>query len=177
MDIIVVEGTHDEIKIKSVFKNAECIITNGSEISLKTISLIKEMSKLHRIIIFTDPDSPGEKIRKTIKEAVPTASEAFLRKKDAISNNKKKVGIEHASKEAIEEALSNVYTPSSLKDTITNLDLYELGLNGGVNSHKLREKISDILNIGNPNCKLFLKRLNLLQIERKELEDLLCKVK
>ena len=177
MDIIVVEGTHDEIRIKSVYPNAECIITNGSEISKETINLIKEMSKKHRIIIFTDPDSPGEKIRKTIKEAVPNASEAFLRKKDAISNNKKKVGIEHASKEVIVEALENVYTPSNLEDTISIIDLYTLGLNGNTNSAILRDKISDILNIGKPNCKLFLKRLNLLQITRKELEDLLCKVK
>ena len=35
----------------------------------------------------------------------------------------------------------------------------------------------DILNIGKPNAKTFLKRLNLLQITREELEDLLCKVK
>lgn len=177
MDIIIVEGTHDEIKIKSVFPNAECIITNGSEISTETIELIKKMAEKHRIIIFTDPDSPGEKIRNTITLAVPNASQAFLRKKDAISNNKKKVGIEHASKEAIEEALASIYTPSNLENTITNFDLYELGLNGNKNSSILRDKISDILNIGKPNCKLFLKRLNLLQITRKELEDLLCKVK
>ena len=48
MDIIVVEGTHDEIKVKAAFPNATCIITNGSEISDETIELIKEMSKKHR---------------------------------------------------------------------------------------------------------------------------------
>lgn len=177
MDILIVEGTHDEIRIKSVYPNAECIITNGSEISLDTIKLIQEMSKHHRIVIFTDPDSPGEKIRSTIVDAVPNASHAFLRKKDCISHNNKKVGIEHASKEAIIEALASIYTPTTLVDTITNIDLYTLGLNGNPNSKVLRDKISDILNIGRPNCKMFLKRLNLLQISLKELEDLLCKVK
>ena len=43
MDIIVVEGYHDEARIKSVFKDANCIVTNGSEISKETIDLIKEM--------------------------------------------------------------------------------------------------------------------------------------
>ena len=111
MDIIVVEGTHDEIKVKAAYPNAECIITNGSEISDDTIELIKEMSKKHRIVIFTDPDSPGERIRSIITNAIPNASQAFLRKKECISNNKKKVGIEHASIDAIKEALESVYTP------------------------------------------------------------------
>ena len=177
MDIIVVEGTHDEIKVKAAFPNANCVITNGSEISDDTIKLIKELSKKHRIIIFTDPDSPGERIRSIITNAVPNASQAFLRKKECISNNNKKVGIEHASIEAIKEALANIYTPIDLEDTISLLDLYELGLNGFSDSKILRDKISDILNIGKPNAKTFLKRLNLLQITKKELEDLICKVK
>lgn len=175
--IIVVEGLHDEIKIKSVYTNANCIITNGSEISEDTIKMIIELSQMHEIIIFTDPDSPGEKIRKIITDAVPTAKQAFLRKKDCISNNRKKVGIEHASKEAIIEALENVYESHDMPDTITNIDLYNLGLNGNSDSAYLRDKISDYLNIGKPNCKTFLKRLNLLQISKEKLEEIICKVK
>ncbi|MDY5983315.1 MAG: ribonuclease M5 [Anaeroplasma sp.] len=177
MDIIVVEGTHDEIKVKAAYPNAECVITNGSEISKETIELIKELAKRHRIIVFTDPDSPGERIRSIITNEIPNASQAFLRKKDCISNNKKKVGIEHASIEAIRQSLENVYTPSILIDTITIYDLYSLGLIGDKNSKILRDKISFILNIGKPNAKTFLKRLNLLQITKGSLRDLLCKVK
>ena len=176
MDIIVVEGTHDVSKIKSVYPNANCVITNGREIANETIELIKELSKLNNIIIFTDPDSPGEKIRSIIAEAVPNAKHAFLRKKDCISSNNKKVGIEHASKEAIKEALSNIYSNNNIT-TITNQDLYSLGLNGNNDSAILRDKISDILNIGRPNCKTFLKRLNLLGLTKKDIEELLCKVK
>ena len=53
MDIIVVEGIHDEAKVKEVFPDASCIITNGSEISNNTINCIKELSKANNIIIFT----------------------------------------------------------------------------------------------------------------------------
>ncbi len=176
-DIIVVEGVHDEIKVKLAIPDASCVITNGSEISDSTIEMIKELSKTHSIIIFTDPDSPGERIRVKITEAVPNAKQAFLRKKDCISNNKKKVGIEHATKECILESLAHVYTPSNESDTITIRDLYALGLNGDRNSQKLRDLISDYLNIGKPNCKTFLKRLNLLQITKEELENIICKVK
>ena len=101
MDIIVVEGTHDVDKVLKAIPDANCVITNGSEISNDTINYLKELSKNNNIIVFTDPDSPGEKIRKTIDENISNCKHAFLRKKDCISNNHKKVGIEHASKEAI----------------------------------------------------------------------------
>ena len=176
-DIIVVEGVHDEIKVKLAIPDASCVITNGSEISDSTIAMLKELSKTHSIIIFTDPDSPGERIRAKITEAIPNAKQAFLRKKDCISSNKRKVGIEHASRECILESLAHVYTPSSEEDTITIRDLYSLGLNGDSNSARLRDLISDYLNIGRPNAKTFLKRLNLLQITKGELEEIICRVK
>jgi len=175
--IIVVEGLHDEINIKSVYPDAYCVITNGSAVSDDTIKLIKELSKNYEIIVFTDPDSPGERIRNIVSEAVPNCSHAFLRNYKCRSKNGKKVGIEHASKEAIIEALGNVYKSTNLEDTITNNELFELGLNGNNQSRIIRDKISDYLNIGKPNAKTFLKRLNLLKLTKKDLEDLLCKIK
>lgn len=177
MDIIVVEGIHDVSKIKSVYPECNCIITNGREISKETIDCIKELSKTNQIIVFTDPDTPGERIRDIISKEVKSCKHAFLRKKNCISKNKKKVGIEHASEDAIKEALANVYSNEITKETISNIDLYKLGLNGNKNSGILRDKISDELNIGRPNCKTFLKRLNLLQITYEELERLLCNLK
>ena len=46
--------------------NANGFKLNGSEISDETLDLIKELSKNHNIIVFTDPDYPGERIRKKI---------------------------------------------------------------------------------------------------------------
>ena len=176
-NIIVVEGVHDVARLKAIYPDCNCVITNGREIDKSTIEYIKELSKTHEIIIFTDPDSPGEKIRNIITEAVPNAKQAFLRKRNCISNNKKKVGIEHASTDAIMNALDNVYTPTLNNDVITMNELFELGLNGNSNSAILRDKISDYLNIGKPNCKTFLRRLNLLQITKEELKEIICKVK
>ena len=174
--VIVVEGIHDEMKIKSVYPDANVVITNGREISDKTIDLIKTLSLNNEIIIFTDPDSPGEAIRKRITDVVPNAKQAFLRKKYAISKNKKKVGIEHADASVIKESLENVYTYNELNETITMSDLYTLGLNGFPNSKILRDKISEHLNIGMPNAKTFLKRLNLIQISLEELKELCQKL-
>lgn len=176
-DIIVVEGIHDIEKIKSIYPNAMCIMTNGSEISNDTITMLKALSIDHRIIVFTDPDSPGERIRKIINANVPNTYDAYLRKKDCISHNKKKVGIEHAKKEVIIEALNNIYQNKENEPTISILDLYELGLNGSKESGILRNKISEYLNIGRPNSKTFLNRLNMLQISKKQLEEIICQVK
>ncbi|MCR5349867.1 MAG: ribonuclease M5 [Acholeplasmatales bacterium] len=177
-DIIVVEGLHDVSRIKELYPLANCVITNGCEVSKETLDLIKKLSETHNIIIFTDPDSPGEKIRKMVTEVVPNAKQAFIRKKDSISKNNKKVGVEHADLNVIKESLENVYSYNeNTKENITNIDLYELGLNGDSNSAILRNKISDILNIGKPNSKTFLKRLNLIGISKEELQELLCKIK
>ena len=177
MAIIVVEGLHDEINIKSVYPNANCVITNGSEVSKDTINLLKKLSKTNEIIVFTDPDSPGERIRSIISDAIPNCSHAFLRNYECRSKNGRKVGIEHASKDVIIDALSNIYKQTNEPDTITNIELFELGLNGSKESRILRDKLSDYLNIGKPNAKTFLKRVNLLRLTKENLKELLCKVK
>ena len=174
--VIVVEGLHDKIKVESIYSNANIVITNGSEISDDTIKLLKTLSKTNQIIIFTDPDSPGERIRNQIANAIPTSYHAILRKKDSISKNGKKVGIEHASKECIIESLSQVYSNQQEEDTITLADIYELGLMGMPYSGALREKLADALNIGKPNAKTFLKRVNMLQIKKEVLKDLCRKL-
>lgn len=170
--VIVVEGIHDEMRIRSIYPSAFIVCTNGREISKDTIELLQKLSVSNEIIIFTDPDYPGEKIREIIAGAVPTAKHAFLRKKDAISKNKRKVGIEHASKECIIDSLQHIYAQKTGLNTISMADLFELGLNGSLNSAFLRAHISEVLNIGQPNAKTFLKRLNMLQITKEELYQL-----
>ena len=49
-DIIVVEGTHDEARIKLVYPNASCVVTNGLEISNDTLKLIKKL--LQNLLIY-----------------------------------------------------------------------------------------------------------------------------
>lgn len=174
--LIVCEGIHDEERIRKVYPNAFCVITNGSEISKETLLMIKEYSKTHKIIIFTDPDSPGERIRHKVLEVVPNASEAFLPKKICISKNHKKVGIEHAPLEDIKEALNQYIDKDIEKGSLTFSDMVDLGLNGGEVSSKLREGISSKLNIGKPNAKTFLKRINALNISKEKLVELIGEI-
>ena len=119
-EIVVVEGLHDLERLKSIYEDIDVLITNGSEIE-ENLPTIIEASKKRDIILFLDPDYPGERIRKKITEVIPNAKHAFLKKDLAISKNKKKVGIEHAKKEDIIDALNNVLTPSKNRKNGTYL--------------------------------------------------------
>ena len=175
-NIIVVEGIHDVSRIKEVYKDAYTIITDGSNVSKKLIEELKELSKTNKIIVFTDPDYSGERIRKIIEKEVPNISHAFLPKDSCISKNKKKVGIEHASLDDIKKALDGIYTPGK-KGNLNISDLYELGLVGENGSAKLRNDVSLTLNIGKTNGKTFLNRINSFGITKKDLGDIICRLK
>lgn len=59
-EFIVVEGRDDTTAInRSVI--ADTIETNGSALSQETIEKIRHAQELRGVIIFTDPDFPGEK--------------------------------------------------------------------------------------------------------------------
>lgn len=59
--IIVVEGIHDQMRILSLFPNSHVVITYGREISKETINMLKTLTQNNEIILFLDPDGPGEK--------------------------------------------------------------------------------------------------------------------
>ena len=173
-EVVIVEGLHDLERLKSIYKDIDVLITNGSEID-KYLPQIIEISKKRDIILFLDPDYPGERIRKIIQQHIPNAKNAFLKKNLAISKNHKKVGIEHAKKEDIIEALESVLSPSETTGEITYLELYDLGLFGNENSAKLRDEVCLKLNIGHTNGKTFLKRINMFNISIETIKNALDK--
>ena len=81
-EVIVVEGKSDVVTLSNIIK-AEYIITNGFEISDETIELIKKVNETRGIILFLDPDGPGEKIRMKIMNKVPNLKHAFVNPKHA----------------------------------------------------------------------------------------------
>ena len=172
-EIIVVEGKNDKSRILAIFSNANVITTNGSEISESTLRMLEQLSKKHKIVLFLDPDKPGEKIRSIIANRIPNCSQAFIEKKKAIDEKKHKVGVEHASDEDIIYALNNQLTVSDKKGSLTMSDMIKLGLIGASDSHLKREYIANIFNIGEPNGKTFVKRINMLNISYEKLEVLI----
>ncbi len=173
-EVVVVEGLHDLERLKSIYSDIDVLITNGNEID-SFLPQIIEVSKKRDIILFLDPDYPGERIRKIIQAQIPNAKNAFLKKQLAISKNKKKVGIEHAKKEDIIEALENHLSVVENSNLITTNDLYKLGLIGEKNSQKLRDEICYKFNLGHANAKTFLNRINMFGITIKDIEKVLNK--
>ncbi len=175
-EVIVVEGTHDQERISRLFPGVLVITTNGSEINKDTINTLITLSSNHDIILLLDPDYPGERIRNRIMEYIPNCKHAFIKKELAISSNKKKVGVEHALDSVIIDSLNNLISISNKDDLVTYSMLISLGIAGDSKSSVLRNKISNKLNIGNPNAKSFLKRINMLGLSYNDLNKLVGEV-
>ena len=172
-EVIVVEGKTDVATLSNIVK-AEFIITNGFEISEETIELIKRVNETKGIILFLDPDGPGEKIRMKIMNRIPNLKHAFVNPKHAKKG--KKIGVAETSKEYILEALENVVTLKEREYSISYLNFYELGLVGNKNTLEKRLKIEEYFRIGHGSAKTCLKRLNMLGITLNELKEVLEKL-
>ncbi|MEG0292960.1 ribonuclease M5 [Enterococcus sp.] len=178
-EIIVVEGKDDTKRIQEVVE-ADTIETIGSAINDEILAQIQHAQEIRGVIVFTDPDFAGEKIRKIIMEAVPDAKHAFLPRAQAQGKKKhRSLGVEHASDTAIIEALERVVTPIDAQTTqaaISRQELMALGLLAGSGSKERREKIGDELRIGYTNGKQLQKRLTMFRITKEELLAALEKV-
>ena len=172
-EVLVVEGKNDKARILAIFPNLQVITTNGSEISEDTLDMIEEMSKTNKIILFLDPDYPGERIRNIILNRVPDCENVYIKKSKAIDERKHKVGVEHASDDDIKDALAHRITYNGEKGNLTTNHLYSLGLLGCNDSKEKREHLASRLHIGFPNGKTLLKRLNFLQLTYEKVRDIL----
>ena len=175
-EVIVVEGKSDTQAINRAL-DADTIETNGSAINKQTLNAIRHAQEVRGVIVFTDPDIPGEKIRKTISHYVPECKHAFLKKKDAFGGSSRSLGIEHASPEAILDALKNVYTVSTeQKELIPRNLLIERGLIAGPNVKARRQALCEKLNIGYTNGKQLYNRLRMFQVSQETFEAALQEV-
>ena len=169
LETIVVEGRDDETAVKQAV-DAEIIITNGFGIKESTFERIKWAKDKTGVIIFTDPDWAGEKIRERINKKIPGCKNAYLIKNEALK--KKNIGVENAKPESIINALLNakVKTMENYNEFCIR-DLTKNGLAGAPGSSDKRGMLGKILRIGYGNSKQFLKRLNHYKISRVDFEE------
>ena len=167
--LIVVEGATDKAFLLS-FLDAEIVITNGSEVSRGTIEYVKEAIKTRDVVVLTDPDSPGKKIRDTLDQNVPGLLHAFVPKEVSIKHHK--VGVAESTKDAVLEALDHL-TPSKTtkKGNLTMSDFLDLGLMGGPQAAEKRNLLSKKYHLGFGNAKTLLQRANAVGLSKEELEE------
>lgn len=165
-EIIVVEGKDDTRAIQRAV-DAETIETGGSAINASIIRRIKLAQQRRGVIIFTDPDHAGERIRKIITERIQGCKHAFLTQEEALYNGD--IGVENAAPEAVHKALGNVKTEYEGVDSeIRWDDLLQYRLIHHPEAAKRRMKLGSILGIGYCNGKQFYKRCKMFQISQEE---------
>ncbi len=168
-EVIVVEGKQDIVAVRRAV-DAECIATEGFNLLPRTISRIDDAYKKRGIIILTDPDSAGERIRKYLTQRFPEAKHAFVPRELANANND--IGIEQASPAAIRDALNKVRLQDWQPSNEFNWqDIIVARLTGVPDATVRRAVVGEKLGIGYSNAKGFLYRLNNYGVTREEFEE------
>lgn len=173
-EIIIVEGKDDISAVKRAV-DAELIAVGGFGINKKVIDKIKEAQNRQGVIVMTDPDFAGEKIRKIISKRVKGIKHAYISQEDGIKNGN--IGVENALPETIINALKSA--KCELKEERKEFkveDMVFFELTGCVKSKIKRDMLGRELGIGYCNASQFLKRLNNYGISREEFHRAIDKI-
>ena len=166
-EVIVVEGPSDTAKLKSLV-DCDTIETRGLALNEETLALITQTAQHRGILIFTDPDHPGQKIRQWILDRVPECKQAFVAKKDAIGHHK--VGVAEARSEAILEALERAATFNKTRETLSWQAFLQFDVIG---NRQRRLYLYDYFHLGYGNVKTLFKRLNMTGIDAAQIQQAL----
>ena len=153
--VVIVEGRYDKIKLSSVIDGI-IIETDGFGIfnNKEKQKLIRKLAETKGLLILTDSDSAGFKIRSFIRGIVPNEQikhayipDIFGKEKRKTEPSKEgKLGVEGVKVLVIIDALEKAgilceETNKTEQREITKLDLYEDGLSGKPDSDALRKKL------------------------------------
>lgn len=149
--VIIVEGKYDKIKLSSIF-DATIIVTDGFAIfkDKEKMAMIRILAEKKGLLVLTDSDSAGFKIRSYIRGCIPKEQviHAYIpdlfgkEKRKAEPSKEGKLGVEGVPVQVVLDALSkagihfsNINTPGK---KITKADMYEDGLSGTADSRTNR---------------------------------------
>lgn len=163
--VLIVEGK-DDVSYLSSFINALFFTTQGYDLSEEKIKFLAKASKVNKLIIFTDPDEAGDKIRNTLKTNINGLFEAKCQK--IARKGKKKSGVAEMDRSAVVDALKDL-------TTITATPRYNYGLSSLVSLSEDPSKISEMIinkyGLIHGNNKSLENQLNILKIKPQELME------
>jgi ribonuclease M5 len=153
-EAVIVEGKYDKIKLASII-DAVIIETGGFSIfsDREQLELIRKLAVSKGVIILTDSDGAGFKIRNFLGGALPKDRVRHVYIPDILGKERRKanpskegkLGVEGIPKEIIIKSLERagvLFRETSMPShRITKLDLYEDGLTGGFESVSLRRRL------------------------------------
>lgn len=156
---IIVEGKYDKIKLSSIVK-AVIIPTHGFRIfkDEEMLALIRHYAGTTGIIILTDSDRAGFRIRSYLKGAVAQGSIRNIYIPDVFGKEKRKekpsaegkLGVEGMDADVLRAAFEKagvLAAETAAGEPITKTDLYLAGLNGTPNSAQRRRKFQQQLGL------------------------------
>lgn len=162
-EVVIVEGIYDKIKL-SGFIESPVFAVDGFSIfnNRETQKAVKTFAEKTGIVILTDSDSAGLKIRAFIKQLIKsgTVFDAFVpeiygkERRKAIGGKEGILGVEGISENVIIDAIKKSgaevlgeTAQKKMKEPVTKADFYKLGISGGENSKNLRRKLLFELNL------------------------------
>lgn len=183
--IVVVEGKYDAIKLDSIIDGL-IIPVNGFSVFSddEKKNLLKNLGRKNGIILVTDSDTAGFKIRNYVQnicrgsEIINVYIPAVTGKESRKPSPSKEglLGVEGIEKTMLLKCFADAgitgETPVH-KSEMTYTDLFELGLSGTSDATKNREKLARRLNIPNKLSKKALLEVLNRMCEKKEIEKIL----
>lgn len=161
--IVVVEGKSDTQVLKKVYPHIITFETNGLGITKETILKLKKMSEKNKkkILVLTDPDIPGEIIRRRIDELIDDVYHIYIPQKNASKNNS--IGIEHCDTKTLEEVFNGARKKS--KNNTNRYSMSDLVKIGIYQDKIKRREFCEKHCISFGNNKKVLKQINSFNIE------------
>jgi ribonuclease M5 len=148
---VIVEGRYDKIKLEAVV-DAFILPTNGFRVfsDLELRALIRRLAETRGIIVLTDSDAAGFKIRGFLRGIVPPEQVTDVYIPDLYGKERRKqkpsregkLGVEGMNPAILLEAFRKAGISAGrrrpARDPITRFDLYEDGVSGGEGSREKR---------------------------------------
>lgn len=158
---VIVEGKYDKIKLSSIV-DALIITTDGFSVfkNKEKLALIKGLAEKDGVIVLTDSDSAGFKIRNYIKGCTKKGKITNIYIPDIFGKEKRKpapskegkLGVEGIPSQLLIEAFEKAGVTVSddereQKEVITRIRLFDDGFIGQANSDEKRKKLLKALSL------------------------------
>lgn len=188
-EVLVVEGKYDKIKLSGIFDTL-IITTDGFRIykNKQKAQMIKDLAQKRGIILLTDSDKAGFRIRNKIREIVGDVNikNVYIPQIEGKEKRKAKagaegiLGVEGIADDIIINAVMEQTKEVPPREKVTSAEMYEIGLIGGKDSKALREKLLKELNLPkNMSSKAMTDTINILFSKQEFfefVEEKLCQI-
>ena len=161
--LIVVEGKED-VSYLSTYIDGYFLTTNGLDVNEEKINFLKEVIKVRPIIILSDDDEAGERIRNYIKSKIKGVIDVKITKNHR--KNYKKEGIAESGILRVYEGLSPYFVEHQIVKYKYNL---ATSISLSENPEEMKNKLIEKYRLIKGNIKSLENQLNILKVKPEEL--------